>query len=268
MSSTGWADCPAPVRRQIDQLVRSWQAVLGDALAGLYLHGSLAMGCFNPGCSDVDLLAVTRRAITPAERKRLLEALLDLSNRPAPVEISSLNLEQVRPWRHPAPYELHFSEAWRSGIARELAGEDWRQWRPTGRHDPDLAAHVAVTRTRGLALSGPPPDQLLPAAPEADYLDSIRADLPWARERAQNDPVYAVLNHCRVLAFARGGGMLSKREGGEWALSVLPAAHHPTLRAALDGYTGAGESPAIDAGTLAGFFEYIETEIERAVQKR
>ena len=33
--------------------------VLADALTGVYLHGSLAMGCFNPVTSDVDLIVDT-----------------------------------------------------------------------------------------------------------------------------------------------------------------------------------------------------------------
>jgi predicted nucleotidyltransferase len=41
---------------------------LGDDVVGVYLHGSFALGCGNPNRSDLDLLAVTRRDATPAER--------------------------------------------------------------------------------------------------------------------------------------------------------------------------------------------------------
>ena len=33
--------------------------IIGDDLAGIYLHGSLAMDCFNPDRSDIDLIVVT-----------------------------------------------------------------------------------------------------------------------------------------------------------------------------------------------------------------
>jgi len=63
---------------------------LGSNLAGLYLHGSLAMGCFNPACSDVDLLAVTRRGMTVETKRRVAELLLKTSGAPSPIEISFL----------------------------------------------------------------------------------------------------------------------------------------------------------------------------------
>lgn len=31
------------------------QSELQDKLTGIYLHGSLAMGCYNPESSDIDL---------------------------------------------------------------------------------------------------------------------------------------------------------------------------------------------------------------------
>ena len=33
--------------------------IFGKDLTGVYLHGSLAMGCFNPQKSDIDLMVVT-----------------------------------------------------------------------------------------------------------------------------------------------------------------------------------------------------------------
>ena len=35
--------------------------ILGDELVGVYLHGSAAMGCFNPAKSDLDLLIVVKK---------------------------------------------------------------------------------------------------------------------------------------------------------------------------------------------------------------
>ncbi|MCA1695715.1 MAG: nucleotidyltransferase domain-containing protein, partial [Actinobacteria bacterium] len=46
---------------QVTSLLESVQALLGQALVGVYLHGSLAYGCFNPDRSDLDLLALSER---------------------------------------------------------------------------------------------------------------------------------------------------------------------------------------------------------------
>lgn len=44
----------------LNRVVELFKEELGGNLVGIYLHGSLAMGCFNPDTSDVDLLLVVR----------------------------------------------------------------------------------------------------------------------------------------------------------------------------------------------------------------
>jgi predicted nucleotidyltransferase len=48
----------------LDRLLREMQSILGSRLVGLYLHGSLAYGGFDPQSSDIDFLAVTGEGIT------------------------------------------------------------------------------------------------------------------------------------------------------------------------------------------------------------
>jgi len=40
---------------------------LPGLLTGLYLHGSLAFGAYNPGLSDIDFIAITSRRCTPGD---------------------------------------------------------------------------------------------------------------------------------------------------------------------------------------------------------
>ena len=47
-------------------LLTSVQATLGDHLIGMYLHGSLASGDFDPQRSDVDFVVVTADALPSA----------------------------------------------------------------------------------------------------------------------------------------------------------------------------------------------------------
>ncbi|MGN7761522.1 nucleotidyltransferase domain-containing protein [Paenibacillus sp. 22594] len=46
----------------LDQVVAPFKEELKGNLLGIYLHGSLAMGCFNPLKSDVDFLVVVKKA--------------------------------------------------------------------------------------------------------------------------------------------------------------------------------------------------------------
>src|SRR5690242_9294878 len=75
VSEFSWDDCPVDVRAQVTRLVVALQALLGANLLGVYLHCSLAMGCFNPEQSDIDLLVVVRDSM-PGEIKRRVAALL------------------------------------------------------------------------------------------------------------------------------------------------------------------------------------------------
>ena len=43
------------------QICRRWSEILGDTLTGIYVHGSIAFGCFQPQKSDIDFLAVVSR---------------------------------------------------------------------------------------------------------------------------------------------------------------------------------------------------------------
>ncbi len=41
---------------ELDRIVRLFKEEMSESLTGIYLHGSMAMGCFNPYQSDIDLL--------------------------------------------------------------------------------------------------------------------------------------------------------------------------------------------------------------------
>jgi streptomycin 3"-adenylyltransferase len=250
----------------VTRLVDEIRAALGQELAGVYLHGSLAMGCFNPARSDVDLLVVIERGMAVETKRRIVEALLSISNKPRPIEISFLRRSDVHPWRHPASFDLHYGEgAWRERIQRELASEDWRRWNETLRHDPDLAAHITVTHARGIVLLGAPIDDVFPVVPAADYYDSIYGDFRGILDRPDENPVYSVLNASRVLGYAARGDVMSKAEGGAWALEVAPTEYRDLIALALDIYTGRRSEAPFDSDVLNGFLHYVERRLPRGV---
>ena len=205
--------------------------ILGDALRGVYLHGSLAMGCFNPEKSDIDLLLVINREMTDAQKRRFMEIVVELNAR-APkkgLELSVVKEEVCRHFVYPTPFELHFSPAhlaWWQGDPEDYV----RRMNGT---DPDLAAHFMIVRKYGIALTGPNPE-----VPREAYLDSIRQDVENAAEDVSANPVYVILNLCRVIAYVKENLVLSKRQGGEWGLANLPDKYHVLIRDALDTYRG------------------------------
>jgi predicted nucleotidyltransferase len=121
MALYGWHNCPIEVREQLDRLVSKLSGCLAKQLVGSYLHGSLAMGCFNPDRSDLDLLVVTAERMPVLTKRQIIEYLLACSQQPQPIKISFLSQAQLHPWRYPPPFDLHYSETWRAANVRDLA---------------------------------------------------------------------------------------------------------------------------------------------------
>lgn len=219
--------------------------ILGGNLTGVYLHGSAAMGCFNEKTSDVDLLVVTRDPV-PADVKRAYMDMVVALNSAAPakgIEMSVVRRAVCRPFVYPTPFELHFS----------VAHLDWYRADPAGYVermngvDRDLAAHFTIIRHRGRRLFGEAIVDVFGEVPRADYVDSLLCDVEGAEEAIAGDPVYVILNLCRVLAFLSNGLILSKREGGEWGLEHASPAHRDLIARALAAYASEPIAPWEDA---------------------
>ncbi|QYG93679.1 DUF4111 domain-containing protein [Iamia sp. SCSIO 61187] len=236
-----WDDCDPDVRRWVEGIVSGVVEELPRPV-GVYLHGSLAMGCYHRAHSDADLLVVVDVLPTERERRSLALRLLDVSEqRPtsAGLELSVVLRSAVEAPRHPVPYACHFSERWVADVRSGGAG-------PRGT-DPDLAGHCAVTRHRGIALLGPEPTEVVGEVARRDLVASVLADVrDTLADGLVSTPVYGVLNACRTLHLLAHDPAppLSKEEGGAWALAHLPPTHRPVVADALECYRSAAEVPA------------------------
>lgn len=245
----------------LDAFVAQSREILKDSLCGVYLHGSAVMGCFNPQKSDLDLIVVVSAPPTDAAKRAFLDMTAEL-NASAPekgIEMSIVRRDVLKPFVYPTPYELHFSAGYLDWY-RDDPKDYIEEMHGT---DKDLAAHCTVIRARGKCLYGPPIDEVFGEVPQADYMDSIWFDVENAREEITTCPMYLTLNLARVLAYCKEGTVLSKKEGGAWALSHVPAAFHPLIQAALREYTE-GETVAYDAACAERYADYMLQEIQAA----
>lgn len=258
-----WGALPRAVCEEVKRFVSAIQGILGEHLVGIYVHGSLAMGCFNPASSDLDFLIVTQSSMPLETKREIVTSLLNLSCRPVPIEVSFLARSHLEPWQYPTPFDLHYSEDWRADYERDLAGEGWHRWGHEAHRDPDLAAHITVLHARGVRLAGAPIAEVFPPVPREDYLASIAEDIAWGLERLAENPIYAVLNMCRTLAYLREGRVLSKAEGGAWALAHLEEALHAPVRAALAAYRGEAPKDVLGASALKLWVEAIYTALRQ-----
>jgi hypothetical protein len=243
------------VRAQLGELTTGFRAVLGDGLVGIYAHGSLALGCFSEARSDIDVLVVSGRSLTEDDKLAVVDLFLHVSLSPYPVEAHVLTTEQLRDWRHPSPFELHYGEVHRDGYAFDplgtLAGMT--------EGDPDLAAHLTVARAAGIPVIGPAPGELFPRVPQADLRDALLRDLEWSRN--VRSALYGVLSPCRIWAALETGEVQSNATGAAWALERLPSDLRPLVAQALASYTGAGEPIEVDEDERRRLIDYVSERV-------
>lgn len=218
----------------LDRICYSYCDILGENLVGVYLHGSLAFGCYHSAHSDIDFIVVVNRELTLDQKKAMIRVLLALEpySPPKGLEMSVVLKSVCNPFVYPTPYELHYSNAYREQAKRDLEAY-CQHMKGT---DKDLAAHFTVIRKVGVALWGDFEDQVFGEVPHENYLDSLRCDVVEAIGNRNQDPVYMILNLCRVLAYREDGRVLSKREGGEWGRVYLPEHFQSMINRALATY--------------------------------
>ncbi|MBO4783933.1 MAG: DUF4111 domain-containing protein, partial [Lachnospiraceae bacterium] len=231
-------------------------------LVGIYLHGSSVMGCFNPEKSDIDLIIVVDDKMSDITKKAYMDMIVNLNSyAPAKgIEMSIVRKEVCDPFVYPTPFELHFS-------AMHLK---WYKDNPEdyilkmNGTDKDLAAHFTIIGKRGKCLFGLPIEDVFAVVPKADYLDSIWNDIVEAPEEITGNTMYLTLNLARVLAFAKDGLVLSKKEGGEWGLKNIPEEYHRLIEDALSEY-GSSVVPQYDMELAVEYAEYMIQSIKEMI---
>lgn len=252
-------DVPESVRALLEQIVDSLQLLLGDNLVGIYLHGSLAMGSFNPESSDIDFLIIVGSKLDVRIKRAIIHSLLELSKSVPKngLEMSIVLREELTDFKYPTPYELHYSNMWKE---QYLADKVEYEKKNT---DPDLAAHFVITKERGICLFGESIEKVFPKVPSQIYLESIMADARDICNTIYNKPIYGVLNLCRVLAFSKAELITSKAEGGQWALQHIDQRYHTLVQQALGDYLGETNNLTSDYENhlLKDFSTYMMNEL-------
>ena len=223
-----------PYQNLINAFVTAAKEIMGEKLTGIYLHGSLAMGCFNSDKSDIDLIIVIEESISDEQKMKFMERVVAL-NQQAPakgLEMSIVLRKYCNPFVYPTPFELHFSPThlqWLydapQGYVQNMKGDD-----------KDLAAHFTIIRQYGVTLYGEKIENVFAEVPRKNYAESIWEDVCNAKEDILDQPMYITLNLCRVLAFLKDGLYLSKQEGARWAMEHLSDEYTPLISDALTCY--------------------------------
>ncbi|CAM4226892.1 hypothetical protein BAMA_15200 [Bacillus manliponensis] len=257
-----WKNCSPDIKDFVFRVLSDIKHIIPNEMIGFYIHGSLAMGGFNPNKSDIDILVVTNKSMTVETKRKLAQLLLSSSNQPFPIEISFLTKEQLENWAHPCPFDFHYSEFWRERYEEDLLQGTYDYLNEEIQKDSDLAAHITILNDRGICVEGKAIHEAFPVVPRSHYTSSIMGDFQDCLENIEEDPVYCTLNMIRVFYYLKEGVIASKQEAANWGISSFPKEVSDTVQKAFSCYSANKHNDQFHQSEVSSFKKYIQDHIK------
>ncbi len=215
----------AETREQIEKVCEIWQKHLGEDLLGIYIHGSLALDSFKDEVSDIDMLIVVNRRIPGDTRLAIAKEIMEIDQKPYPLEMSALYIKDIVPWQYPTKCQFHYSNYWtehyRQLLSEEvipsiLIDEDFE--------DMDIACHVKLAKQCGMRVYGKPEEEIFPDVPEEDFWQSIYNEIDNYDFDIDDPKSYArnLLMLGRILSYKLEKQILTKHDAGVWTRYHIP----------------------------------------------
>lgn len=203
-------DLEARVEAYLATLLSRLQDVFAERVTGAYAIGSLALGGFAPGHSDIDVIAVVEGIPTTAEKRAVVTAL-----RHPHLECPSRGLEFVL-YREAAVRTPDPGAAFEINLNTGPAMPFSCSFDPASEPAHWFVLDRSIARSRGVELFGPAASDLFAPLPMEWLLRALIESLDWhlAHESAGTN---LVLNAARSWRFAREGAWSSKVEAAAWA---------------------------------------------------
>jgi predicted nucleotidyltransferase len=233
-------------------LLDNLRTVLGDYFIGMYLFGSLAIGDFDHGRSDIDFLVVTHELLPD----RLLSALKRMHTSiyesglewGTKLEGAYIPLDAVREYSS-------------SGPVCPLVN---RNVFIIARPEANWVINRYVLYTRGIVVVGPPLHNILDPVEPEQLQESVMTLLrnnwtPWLQNpdlflSVEYAQPFVVLNMCRSLYIIECGSVVSKKWAAEWVMNKLDAKWAQLVKQALEWRSG---DPPGNVRQTQEFMSYI-----------
>jgi hypothetical protein len=243
---------PEDVSRYLRAVAAQVQDVFGDRVIGVYTTGSLALGGYRHGRSDIDLMAVVSGS-PGLDLRRQLADHLDHRVLACPAVGLELVLYPEATVRRPtveAGYLLNFNTG--PALPPVISfdpGDGPAFWYPIDR---------AITYQSGGSLYGPVPAQLFAELPFDDLLRAVIAAVEAHSNTEQGHLLdNAVLNGCRALSFAHDHRWYTKVDAAERNLPTV-GEFAPVVSAAITSFgSGRQDTAALDQGNVRAFLSYV-----------
>jgi len=226
-------------------------SILGPSLVGVYFVGSVALGDYVRGRSDIDIAAVSARALSRNEKTEVAGALSHprLLCPARGLELVVYRRSGVEFAAKEAAFEVNLDTG--PGIPNHLG------------FDPDqepwfwFVIDRAVAHERGVRIMGPPMELFAPM-PQAWLIEALSGSIAWHRAHRSLDS-NSVLNACRAWRYAEEGVLTSKADGASWAARRW---REPSL---IQGALRVRQSqlPSADEAEIAALLDHVEAVIDR-----
>jgi hypothetical protein len=228
---------------------------LGGNLVGAWFVGSVALGGFVPGESDLDIVAVCDEALTPAQKRAVASAVVEVSGSCPARGLEFTLYRRVVAGSVPraADFEVNANGGPRMATAVHL--------------DPDAEPGFwyvldrAVAHRAGVTIRGPRPSDVFTDVPRRTLLEAMQASMAWHRTH-EGATLYSVLNACRAWRFAEEDVLGSKLEGAAWARTRWP---DPDLIDAAVALRRGERTAALDATAVDDLLTAVLTRLAEAL---
>ncbi len=229
--------------------------VLGVDLVGVYFVGSVAVGGYVPGESDVDVVAVSEVALSDQQRRSIASAIVDASARcPARgLEFTMYCRDVAGSQPKGADFEVNVNGGPRMDTAIHLEpGSEPGFWYVLDR---------AIAYRSGVAIVGPPPRTIFVEVPRDTLLGAMHQSMVWHRAN-ERGTFYSVLNACRAWRYAEEDVLGSKLEGATWAATRWPDEDVINAAVALR----RGQVAVLDASAVDALLEAVARHLREALE--
>ena len=235
------------------EVVASLEDILGDALVGAYYVGSIALGGYVAGESDLDMVAVSDRAIPDQETSSLAEAVFATTTScPARgLEFTLYRRDIVTSSPGAADFEINVNGGPRMARAIHLES----------RAEPGFwyVLDRAIAHRCGVSICGPSPAELFAEVSRRVLLDALIESMRWHREH-ERATLYSVLNASRAWRFAAEDVLGSKLEGAAWARERWSSPW--VIDAAVD--LRHGRTATLDAAEVDMLLDHVERALRNS----
>ncbi|CEK10741.1 aminoglycoside adenylyltransferase family protein [Legionella hackeliae] len=222
--------------KQIDQCLNLVKEIFGQDLLGVYLYGSSVLGGLQK-YSDIDLLVVSDRSTTYAEKTKLSTNLLQISgvymkSTKLPIELTIVKKAEINPWHYPPHFDFQYGDWFRTQFESGII-EPW----PT-KEMPDLALLITQILLASKTLLGANPNQLLCKVPYNDFMSATTDALQNLTSELNSDTRNVLLTFARIWSTVETDAIRSKPAAANWAIERLPEEYCSIIKRARAICTG------------------------------